>query len=226
MNLIVQIELTNNCTRCCTYCGQTNMTRKKGFITMETIQRCIEILLLLKQKVVGLNHYGESLMHPGFFMILDAMNQSDIKPWIFTNGDLLTEGFIIKIAKRKINKLVVSGHMELTKRKGIVDKCVEYKIPAFCQNDMSPARAIDIAGQVKGYAANSTQNILKDPENHCRFLKEQNYIVLWNGDLVPCCMDYDGKDIFGSIYDGNVLSLIAKAGKLCSQCGGHPGNII
>jgi hypothetical protein len=226
MNSIVQIEMTNYCNRCCVYCGQTNMTRQKGFITMETIQRCIEILLLIKQKTVGLNHYGESFLHPEIIEIIEMLNASDIKPWIYTNGDLIYKHDKERISKLKLHVLVISGHALYDERYNAAQYCESLGLPVSIQQSMTPKRAIDIAGQVKGYATNCTKNILKDPENHCRFLKEQNYVVLWNGDLVPCCMDYDGKDIFGSIYDINVLSLVAKAGKLCNQCGGHPGNIL
>ena len=50
--------------------------------------------------------------------------------------------------------------------------------------------------------------------------------LIWNGDLVPCCVDYEGHGVFGNIMDANVLELKTPAFSLCDTCPGHPGNVV
>lgn len=223
MRHIVQIELTNYCNRRCAYCGQVNMTRPKGFMSRETIERCIEVLLYLHQYSVGLHHYGESLMHPDFIWTIEQMNVAGIVPWINTNGDFLSDRMIENISKCKIQSLVISGHGEMSVRIELQRKCLDLGIRAFYQVDLTADLVTDIASQVP-FATHKTAKVLSDPARRCRFLAEEQGIVLWNGDLVPCCYDYDGVGIFGNIMDS--VDAVPKVNRLCSQCEGHPGNVI
>ena len=226
MKRIVQIEFTNNCNRCCLYCGQTNMKRERGFISKETLSRCIYVLKALKQEVVGINHYGESLMHPDVVELIETLNCNGIIPWIYTNGDFLSDELIHKLSKLKLTSLTISGHAEKERRIELFQKCSAKGIISYWQGDVNDG-ASNLAGQVDfDSASDKFSPPLKEPMIHCRFLAEQNAIVLFNGDLVPCCFDYDGIGIFGSIYDNNVLDKSPVANKLCQTCPGHPGNVV
>lgn len=41
----------------------------------------------------------------------------------------------------------------------------------------------------------------------CQKLWKCQLKILWNGDVVPCCMDYDGKAIIGNILQNNLLEI-------------------
>ena len=226
MKRIVQIELTNHCNRKCSYCGQSNMTMPKAYMELQVVERCIDVLLNLGQMTdVGLNHYGESLLHPGFIFILRMMNDKGINPWLYTNGDSLSDHLIESISKLKLSTLVISAHIAKVKRMELYRRCVEAGINTFWQEDYTPNNLLSIANQV-GEGCDSKNPILEDPTNHCKFLRDQCAIVLSNGDLVPCCCDYDGKGVFGNIMDKDAINLNPKEFILCKQCPGHPTNIV
>jgi hypothetical protein len=193
---------------------------------LRVVERCIELLIELGQTTdVGLNHYGESLMHPGFLFILNVMNEKGIVPFLYTNGDFLSDAMIDRVSKFKLSSLVVSGHMAKAKRVEIQEKCVKAGINAFYQNDFTSETVLSIANQVEG--GHDRGNLpLVDPMNHCKFLRDQYAIVLANGDLVPCCCDYDGKGVFGSVMDKDAINLSPKEFSICKQCPGHPGNVV
>jgi len=227
MKRIVQIELTSFCNRKCHYCGQTNMTRPKGYMDYNTVDRCIDVLIQMGQfNNVGLNHYGESLMHPDFVDIVERFNARGITPWLYTNGDYLSDSMIEKLTKRTLSSIVISSHMPLGARQAVQKKCHDAGLPAYWQPDYTPENVISIGNQVDNVGGDRGLPPLKDPANHCAFLKLDWGIVLWNGDLVPCCIDYDGRGVFGNIMNDNVMDLHSAVFKICGQCPGHSGNII
>jgi len=227
MKRIVQIELTNVCNRRCAYCGIPIMKRKKGYMSLEVFDRCMWVLNQLGQDSVGLHHYGESTIHPDYVGRVRRANAAGVKPFIYTNGDLLTDELIAELAKCQLSSLTISGHMPRGPRQALWKKCVDAGIsPAYWQVDMELENTIGLAGQVEGPMQDIGKEPLKDPEKHCRFLVEEQAIVLWNGDLVPCCVDYDGVGVFGNIMDEKVLELKTPAFKLCDTCPGHPGNVV
>ena len=201
------------------------MTRAKGFASPEIVTRCIEIMKRLDQPTVGLNHYGESLLHPEFLAIVAKFNASSIKPWVYTNGDFLPH-IVADLAKMKLHSLVISGHAPQDERAKLAEQCTSLGLPASWQRTVAD-NCVDIAGQVSipGHASTS---VLKNPSKHCRFLRDEMAIILWNGDLVPCCFDYDGKAVFGNVLDPieEVLKLAPKPSALCDGCPGPPGNIV
>ena len=93
MKRIVQIELCNHCNRRCSYCGQPTMKRERGFMSVLTLLKVIDWLKLLNQTSVGLNHYGESLMHPEFINFLDILNQNGIIDGVRARDGIIREGY-------------------------------------------------------------------------------------------------------------------------------------
>jgi hypothetical protein len=227
MKSIVQIELTNHCNRRCHYCGQVNMKREKGFMSFATLDRCVWVLGKLGQTKVGLHHFGESLMHPEFVDAIRLCNAAGVIPWFYTNGDFLSDDMIRKLTQVKLDNIVISGHMERCKRIERRNKCTEAGIPnVWWQQDMGDS-VINMAGQLQiPNASDNGKKPLQDPMRHCRFLVDQMCCVLWNGDLVPCCIDYEGSGVFGNIHDEDVLEAYARVCPLCWKCPGHPGNVI
>ena len=62
---------------------------------------------------------------------------------------------------------------------------------------------------------------------------QNNLVILWNGDLTPCCADFHGRGVFGNIHESNIkdiwkgvrLSIYRKQGcgrkkeiELCQEC--------
>ena len=226
MKKIVQIELTNACNRSCTYCGIPTMTRKKAFMTQATFSRCVDVLQELGQDEVGINHYGESTMHPKYVEFIRQLNDKGIKPFIYTNGDFLTDELIAELATCKLKFLIISGHMLMEERVALWEKCQVAGIAeSYYQVTLTEQNTLSLAGQrLVGVDAGETPLI--DPQNHCRFLVEEMAVVLVNGDLTPCCVDYDGKGVFGSIFNFDVAKQKTPAFSLCDTCPGHPGNVV
>jgi hypothetical protein len=223
MKNIVQIELTNHCNRRCNYCGNRMMKRPRGFADDQMIDRCIFLLNRLGQTSVGLNHYGESLLHQKLIKYISRFNASGITPYLYTNGDLLTDDLIDQLVEVRLDPLVISFHMELEKRLALWNKCKD-RMPTLWQPD-NPETLINLAGQIPVEFAPEGAAPLTDPARQCQFLTEQRGIVLWNGDVTVCCPDYEGYGVYANIYDDNILDATPVPFDLCRTCPGHPGAV-
>lgn len=87
----IKIELTNECNLQCSFCPHNKLTRKKGYMSSETFNRIVSELKDTHQKFeVELSGFGEPLMHPEFFDLIDQ-NTFPLtwKTYLYTNGTLL-----------------------------------------------------------------------------------------------------------------------------------------
>ena len=224
MKRIVQIEMTNHCNRHCVYCGNPIMKRPKGFISDTTIERCIWLLKQIRQTdSVGLHHFGESTLHPKLVDYIKRFNEEGITPFLNTNGDFLTDDLITKLAETKLSSVVISGHLEFSKRYALYEKCVAAGITAYWQTDMVKENGLTtMGGQVPIETMDPNAPVLIDPMTQCGFLRKEMGIILWNGDITTCCFDYEGHGIFGNIFYDNVVNLKPVPFSVCATCPGHP----
>lgn len=99
------LGLTNICNMRCSHCFVKN---KK--IQNINEKKVLELIRTLENK--GLTHiyytYGEPLMYPNFFDIVEQIKEMGIFQVLMTNGSLITEEMAKKIAISGINKVMVS----------------------------------------------------------------------------------------------------------------------
>lgn len=202
------------------------MQREKGFVSEDLVLRCIDLLKQLNQKSVGLHHFGESLMHPELIRFIKIFNEHGIEPYIYTNGDFLSDERIAALAQVKLEYLVISGHAPQERRIKLFQKCSEAGIISYWQTTVKDV-AINMAGQIPiDYASDKDKPPLTDPASQCKYLSEEWCCILWNGDMVACCIDYEGISIFGNIMDPNAINMRPIVTSICDKCPGHPGNVV
>ena len=196
-------------------------------MSQEVFDRSIEVLKEIKQEMVGLNHYGESLLHHKLIPFCNQLMENGIKPFLYTNGDVLTDNLIKQVATIDWHVFVISGHMDEVERHVLYQKCLEVGVKNInIQETLTKENTLDLAGQLPHGGVFKDSLPIVDPQHHCKFLVDDNGVILWNGDVTVCCVDYDGLGIYGNIMDPNIISIEAPAFKLCDTCPGHPGNIV
>ncbi len=101
------IEITNNCNLRCAEClsGSGKMSRSKGFMDEFLFQKAINELRPFLHNV-NLYFQGESMLHPGFFNLVEKCR--DLKTTLSTNGHFLDEDSAGKLAVSGISHLSVS----------------------------------------------------------------------------------------------------------------------
>lgn len=87
----LMLELTNACNLRCVMCRNATMKRKRGFMSMEVIERALTEAKELGIKKIALYTTGESLMHLEFIDIVKKVKEYDFYCYTTSNGLLLTE---------------------------------------------------------------------------------------------------------------------------------------
>lgn len=96
----IMIELTNSCNFACVMCSNKHMTRKKGFITVETFKKALDRCVEANIESIKLYTTGESLLHPKFIELWNLAANYPFKTiQVSTNGSLLTEEVLREILK-------------------------------------------------------------------------------------------------------------------------------
>ncbi|MBF0421570.1 MAG: radical SAM protein [Magnetococcales bacterium] len=230
----VVVELSGQCNLNCLHCARHQaMTREQGLMTWETFETLVknnpDIPMFI---LVG---WGEMMLHPDFFRMVEFLRQKGKRVALTTNATLLT--------RERIEKLVTSGLSHITfsvdglddvyqKMRGIPFEKVERNIIALAERIRQTGADIfleincvghpDVLQQEKEirqrlgpylddirFSSFMEYNMLV-PTNRsspCREFWRGMISVLHDGRVVPCCMDYNASMVLGHISEGSLNSL-------------------
>jgi molybdenum cofactor biosynthesis enzyme MoaA len=83
---IYQMETTNFCSANCNYCPHSKMTRKLGFVSLDTVQKVAEYCKSVDQHYIALHHMGEPLLHKNIAQIIQIFKDNNVVTELSTNG--------------------------------------------------------------------------------------------------------------------------------------------
>ncbi len=105
----IHIELTNKCNFSCVFCPDSIMTRKRGFMAEDLARSALDQISALGiTEKVTFHVMGEPLLHPRLFEILDHARSLGLPVGLTTNGALLTEKTILRLAERDLHQIDIS----------------------------------------------------------------------------------------------------------------------
>lgn len=212
------VEPTNICNKRCSFCFQSTdaMTREKGLMTAETFQAVLDNAKGYNQLI--LHHSGEPMLHPQIHEFAQAAKEAGYHVALTTNGtkdisrlaDIVDE-ISISFGEKPHADIVVNDignwvrviHREKTSWGGVVD---------------APKRKLRTLGKKLLYWLGYP--LCTAPETAPA--------VLWDGTIVPCCMDFNADLKLGNIHGtdiGEATHRFAKALKKsipqkCRACKG------
>ena len=225
---IYQIELTNVCNFDCSYCPRSEMTRKTGFMDMHTLERIIDIF---DGDAIRLHHFGESFMHPNITKFVHTIRNrlSSVQIILNTNGSLINEMIITELFAVGLSKLMVSYHdfrsisklqeipMHLRKYVEVLfigdDKKTEIDFLEESGFQTSVKKLRDLGGVKK------EQTFDEPAEERCAFIKHNEVVIQWDGDIVPCCEVFDKQSVLGNIHD--FCQVKNYEFSMCKHCQGY-----
>ena len=224
-NTIIQVELTNHCNTNCWWCRNNQMKRRKGFISLDLVKQIIE-KIKDRQDYILLHFYGESFLHPYLLEIIELFYKSGIKTGLCTNGSLLTDQMINDLTKshlqdifftmNKMNVITSRNQIEkLRKKSGLNIMVSIINLPKKAPNKIKALEIFEWVEQIKkktnkiiritaqGYENPDTKECSYKQRGECTFRRNNQYWILWNGDLITCVKDYEGETKVGTIKDLN-----------------------
>lgn len=197
---LFQIELTNFCDMACSYCPHSAMTRPKGHMSAEVLDKCITHSKNIGKERMILHHFGESLLHPLLEERLRQVKEANLTIQFSTNGTVLDKKLPMMIDLDTPMDIVLSVHHW-------ADQPVEayWKALAALQEKTRHTKV----RLYRAYNVNNNRYFFCrwvngetrewDYMQGCNFLRENWCVVLWNGDMASCCLDCHGESVFSNI---------------------------
>ena len=230
---IYQVESTNVCQCKCSYCPHDKMTREQGYIKIGTVEKIIKYMNSIGQKYVALHHMGEPLLHPVIGGIIWQFYKNGIETELSTNGALLkSKGMELLANKVSVVRIAVDYYYNTP---GFLNNVAQFLEDAFSYpdtfvsihtvngNDLSMFEKYKNAGKVilenkqfDNWVGQVAGESKLDPANKCYFQEYQYVSILWDGTVVPCCIDYNGDYKLGHIDDIDKIENVPC--KLCFSC--------
>ena len=252
----IYIEITNVCNLNCDFCPHTN--RKKKFMSVD------EFALIMEKikgytSYIYLHVKGEPLIHHELDKILKIANSYNLNVNITTNARILKDKLDI-IINNKIRQLNISLHSfdsldEIEEILYVIDKISDSYISLRLWNNKDNSDILKLLE--RHYNKNITNdkrftlgdNVFLDRDvlfswpdinideiskyGTCKGGKNQ-LAILVDGTLVPCCLDNDGYNKLGNIFESDLESVLKSnnyrkivngfnnnilVSELCKRCG-------
>ncbi len=227
------IEPTNTCNLRCTFCFVTEgMTREGGFMEFDLFKKIIDDSPDLEH--LCMHNWGEPLLHKDIFRMIEYAKNKGVNYVVMnTNGTLLTDKMIDQIVDSKLDiiRFSIDGSAETFKRvRGVELKKIEQNI-----NKLKNVKEIrrpelkmgvvftieeDTQGDVEDYITHWEQivdhvrlqpKLITSPRTEiCPEPFGKDYgklVVLWDGRVIPCCVDYNANLTIGSVQNDTIQNL-------------------
>lgn len=202
---IYNIETTNICNAKCSYCPHSKMTRAQGFMSVPDFRQTLNIM---ENKYVALHNFGEPLLDKILPHFIYLAKEKGIKVEFSTNGSYKEKIDAVMQEEPYLIRYAYDAFEDLTFLKALTDRNKSTIIISHSVNEGTKP-ITNFAGSVENESA---------VVGECYF-KKYNYVtVLWDGRIVPCCCDYDGTEVLGTIWDERIE--LHEDYKLCERCKG------
>jgi sulfatase maturation enzyme AslB (radical SAM superfamily) len=227
------IEPTNTCNLRCSFCFVTEgMNREEGFMDLNLFKKVIDDSPGLEH--LCMHNWGEPLLHKDIFRMFDYAARSGVQHIVMnTNGTLLTDRMIDNIVDSpltvirfsidgsaetfkkirgvdldKIEKNILKLKEKKDKRRPELGLGVVFTVEEETQEDVDKyvAHWETIVDHVRMQA-----KLIQSPRKEvCPEPFGKDYgklVVLWDGTVIPCCVDYNATLTLGNAWKDKVMDL-------------------
>jgi len=227
------IEPTNTCNLRCTFCFVTEgMTRDGGFMDFDLFKKIIDDCPDLEH--LCMHNWGEPLLHKDIFKMIEYAKNRGVNYVVMnTNGTLLSDKMIDRIVDSKLDiiRFSIDGSAETFKRVRGVDlfkieeninklkKTKEARRPELRMGVVFTVEE-DTEGDAEDYISHWEKivdhvrlqpKLITSPRNQaCPEPFGKDYgklVVLWDGRVIPCCVDYNASLTIGNIQNDTISNL-------------------
>jgi len=227
----VMLELTNQCNLKCEFCPTAKMSRARGFMDVGLAKRVLGQCKNLQY--VYLYDWGEPLLHPQLVRIVEIASDFGHRTFLVTNGTLLTKQLGERLIRAGLSAVAFSIDglgQTYSRLRGFDYDVLERKVLDFLRTreSLNPSLRVEINFVVspeteceverfrKVWASRvdyiSFQPMLSyQPVRRrlpCRELWKGGLVVLWDGTVVACCVDYDGANVVGNANSEPLLKIL------------------
>jgi radical SAM protein with 4Fe4S-binding SPASM domain len=208
------------------------MTREGGFMDLDLFKKIIDDCPDLEH--LCMHNWGEPLLHKDIFKMIEYAKNKGVNYVVMnTNGTLFTDKMIDRIVDSKLDiiRFSIDGSAETFKRvRGVelqniernINKLKKVKEKRRPKLKMGVVFTVeeDTEGDAEDYIAHWEKivdhvrlqpKLITSPRTEvCPEPFGKDYgklVVLWDGRVIPCCVDYNANLMIGSVQNDTVPNL-------------------
>ena len=231
----VDIELTNHCNLNCKMCPRFLAERKQGFmfydIFVKVVQECKKFNTPIR--LIG---WGEPLLHPNIIDAIKYVKQNQVPLHITTNGLLLKDRIIRTLIDSKVDSIIISfqgtnakqyREMRRVDRYNTIKNNIQYLVRARGEKEKP---FVQVTTTTTNETEKEKKQFIKEwlplvdavsvGKTNMAFFestKTKQYVpctevnhqiqVDWDGNISPCCGDYDNFLTIGNVKEKSINSI-------------------
>jgi radical SAM protein with 4Fe4S-binding SPASM domain len=227
------VEPTNTCNLRCAFCFVTEgMNRPAGFMEFDLFEKIVDDCPGLEH--LCMHNWGEPLLNKDIFKMFDHARRAGVKHIVMnTNGTLLTDRMIDKIVDSPLSviRFSIDGSAATFRRiRGVELEKIERNILKLRERKEArrPALGMGVVftveeetqGDIDAYVAHWRDivdhvrlqpKLIQGPRGEiCPEPFGKDYgklVVLWDGTVIPCCVDYNATLPLGNAWKDSVISI-------------------
>ncbi|MCX6557904.1 MAG: radical SAM protein [Candidatus Aminicenantes bacterium] len=227
----IQIEPTNRCNMKCSMCPVNNgMVRPRGDMDFDLFKKIVD-----ENPSIGfylLMNWGEPLLHPKIFDMVRYIRSKGGRPFFTTNGVLLTEQAMREVMESGLDRLTISldgmgKTYEQIRGRPYAEIKERVKKLLQLRDSFESPMGIDVNLVVFDETESDVDAFIKEwrplvdrvqiqpkiefsgkRKTRCKEPWRGNIIVLWDGTVVPCCVDYEGKLALGNVREKSLKEIV------------------
>jgi hypothetical protein len=197
------------------------MQRPKGHMSDETLAKCIVQAKVRGQTELVVHHFGEPLLHPRLKERLTQIAGAGMAIQFSTNGLLLEEQLPVLLGISAKITITLSMHQWSRQPPSAYFNALKGWQYRTQDTNLLFQKAFN------AFEDRDTYNLHKwshgddtpwDFHKNCFFLSGNWGVVLWNGDIVSCCVDAEGESVFANIHDPASVMARTVAWRGCDTC--------
>lgn len=224
----IQFESSTTCNAKCTFCPRYDMTRPMGEMSDELFHKIIKESKIFRNPEIVPFLNGEPFVFFRIWEWLDYMRDNECRVYLFTNAELIDVDRIIKYPNIRyvccsINAATKETHSAIMR--GPNYEVVEAKVQELIKKASFPiyVSMVEVErnqhevesfrekwgkrvthGEFKNWGGARHDKLEKAGVRKPCLALLRTITILWDGRVVPCCMDYNGQLILG---DANTQTL-------------------
>lgn len=215
---IYQVELSAYCNMRCSYCPHPSMQRAKGFMSEHVLGACIRHAQRSDQAMLVLHHFGEPLLHPNLRERLAQIAAAGLRVQLSTNARSLERCWPVLVDAGMPVNVMISVHQWVASGEAAYADALAH----WQQRALGTAVTVIPAYNVrKGkFTFHHWADGDAEPWNpaDCPFLTYNFGCVLWNGDIVSCCVDHEGATARLNILEAGYEAHVSTGWSACGTC--------
>lgn len=228
----LQFESTTACNAKCTFCPRYDMTRPMGQMSDKLFHKIIQESKVFGRPEIVPFLNGEPFCFPKIWEWLDYMRDNECRVYLFTNAELMDVDRIVKYkniryiccsinaATKETHKAIMRGpDFDVVEKRvrDLIDKAPFPVYVSMVEVEKNQHEVGDFRkkwgkhvthGEFKNWGGAVHDKLERSGERTACLAFLRTITILWDGRVVPCCMDYNGTLILGDANKQTLLEIL------------------